>query len=107
MTAIPPLRLVVHGAAGRMGQRIVACAASDDVPWTLAAAIERAGHPRQGADAGVLAGLPAAGVTIGPEWDAPADVVIDFSWPRPDSRIRSGTRSRRPRPRFRSSSRRA
>jgi 4-hydroxy-tetrahydrodipicolinate reductase len=81
MTAIPPLRLVVHGAAGRMGQRIVACAASDDVPWTLVAAIERAGHPRQGADAGVLAGLPAAGVTIGPEWDAPADVVIDFSLP--------------------------
>ncbi|MFM7184417.1 MAG: 4-hydroxy-tetrahydrodipicolinate reductase [Planctomycetota bacterium] len=79
MTA--PLRLVVHGAAGRMGQRIVACAAADTVPWRLVAAIERPGHPRAGADAGTLAGLPPAGVAIGSAWDCPADVVIDFSLP--------------------------
>ncbi|MFN9271606.1 MAG: 4-hydroxy-tetrahydrodipicolinate reductase [Planctomycetia bacterium] len=76
-----PLRLVVHGAAGRMGQRVVACAASDTPPWKLVAAIERAGHPRSGADAGVLAGIPAAGVTVSDAWTCPADVVIDFSLP--------------------------
>ena len=76
-----PLRLVVHGAAGRMGQRIVACAASDATPWRLVAAIERPGHPRAGVDAGVLAGLPPADVAIAAGWECPADVVIDFSLP--------------------------
>jgi len=79
--AASPLRLVVHGAAGRMGQRIVACAAADAGRWQLAAAIDRPGHPREGADAGVLAGLPAAGVPLASAWDCPADVVIDFSLP--------------------------
>ena len=73
-----PLRLVVHGAAGRMGQRVVACAAGE---WTLVAAIERPGHPRAGADAGVLAGIPAAGVAVADSWACPADAVIDFSLP--------------------------
>jgi len=75
------LRLVVHGAAGRMGQRVIACAASDTTPWQLVAAIERAGHPRLGADAGALAGLAPAGVTVGDAWQCPADVAIDFSLP--------------------------
>jgi len=75
------LRLVVHGAAGRMGQRIVACAASDSVPWQLVAAIERAGHAKLGVDAGVLAGISASGVTVSEAWTCPADVVIDFSLP--------------------------
>lgn len=74
-------RLVVHGAAGRMGQRIVACAASDAVPWRLVAAIERAGHPKIGVDAGSLAGLGPADVAIDSAWSCPADVVIDFSLP--------------------------
>ena len=73
--------LVVHGAAGRMGQRIVACAAADTVPWKLVAAIERAGHPKIGVDAGVLAGIGEAAVAISPSWSCPADVVIDFSLP--------------------------
>ena len=76
-----PLRLVVHGAAGRMGQRVVACAAADTPPWRLVAAVERAGHPRAGSDAGVLAGCGAAGVAIADDWDAAADVAIDFSLP--------------------------
>ena len=80
-TTTGPLRLVVHGAAGRMGQRIVACAAADTTPWRLVAAIERPGHPRAGSDAGVLAGIPAADVAIASAWDCPADVVIDFSLP--------------------------
>jgi 4-hydroxy-tetrahydrodipicolinate reductase len=68
-------RLVVHGAAGRMGQRIIACAAADTVPWHLVAAIERAGHPKLGTDAGTLAGSGDAGVAISEAWSCPADVV--------------------------------
>ncbi len=74
-------RLVVHGAAGRLGQRIIACAAADTVPWHLVAAIERAGHPKLGTDAGTLAGSGEAGVAISEAWSCPADVVIDFSLP--------------------------
>jgi 4-hydroxy-tetrahydrodipicolinate reductase len=74
-------RLVVHGAAGRMGQRIIVCAAADTVPWQLVAAIERAGHPRLGVDAGGLAGIGEVGVPISDGWSCPADVVIDFSLP--------------------------
>ena len=55
-----PHRLVVHGAAGRMGCRVVAGALADPERWRLVAAIERAGHPRSGDDAAVLAGCPAA-----------------------------------------------
>jgi 4-hydroxy-tetrahydrodipicolinate reductase len=82
-----PLRLVVHGAAGRMGQRVVAGALADQGQWRLAAAIERAGHSRAGEDAGVLAGCPTAGVAVADAWDCPADVVIDFSLPEAVSGI--------------------
>jgi 4-hydroxy-tetrahydrodipicolinate reductase len=78
---VEPIRLVVHGAAGRMGQRVIACASSDSTPWNLVAAIERAGHPKSGADAGTLAGIPPAGVAVSAGWTCPADVVIDFSLP--------------------------
>ena len=64
-----------------MGQRIIACAATDTVPWQLVAAIERTGHPRIGADAGGLAGIGETGVAINDGWSCPADVVIDFSLP--------------------------
>jgi 4-hydroxy-tetrahydrodipicolinate reductase len=67
-----------------MGCRVVACAADPAAPggpWRLVGAIDRAGHPRSGADAGVVAGLPAAGVPLTADWDGPADVVIDFSLP--------------------------
>ena len=75
------LRLVVHGAAGRMGQRVVACAVSDATPWAVVAAVERAGHPRSGADAGTLAGIGPLGVPVADGWNCAADVVIDFSLP--------------------------
>jgi 4-hydroxy-tetrahydrodipicolinate reductase len=78
---VASLKLVVHGAAGRMGQRVIACAAADQQPWRLVAAIERAGHPRAGIDAGTLAGLSPAGVMVSDAWTCPADVVIDFSLP--------------------------
>ena len=75
------LRLVVHGAAGRMGQRIIACASTDTHPWQLVSALECPGHPKIGTDAGILAGIEALGVCITDSWTCPADVVIDFSLP--------------------------
>jgi len=73
-----PLRLVVHGAAGRMGQRVVALAAADP-DFQLVAAVDRASSPRLGDDAGLVAGIGAVGVAIEPTWSGDADVVIDFS----------------------------
>ena len=76
-----PLRLVVHGAAGRMGQRVIAGALAEPGQWRLVAALERTGHPRCGVDAGGLAGCAAAGITVADSWEGPADVVVDFSLP--------------------------
>ncbi len=76
-----PHRLVVHGAAGRMGQRIVACALAEPDHWQLVAALDAAGHPKMGQDAGQLAGAGEAGVAVTDVWDEQADVVIDFSLP--------------------------
>ena len=80
MTVPSSLRLVVHGAAGRMGRRVTAAAAADS-RVELVAAIDRAGCPHLGEDAGVLAGLGSIGVPVTETWDGPADVIIDFSLP--------------------------
>jgi 4-hydroxy-tetrahydrodipicolinate reductase len=77
------MRLVVVGAAGRMGQMLVKTIAETD-GVVLAAALERSGSPAIGKDAGALAGLGPLDVAIG---DDPlsallkADGVIDFSTP--------------------------
>ena len=77
------MRLVVTGAAGRMGRTLVK--AIHETPGvTLTGALERPGAPALGQDAGVLAGLPALGV---PAVDDPlplllnADGIVDFSTP--------------------------
>jgi 4-hydroxy-tetrahydrodipicolinate reductase len=77
---MPPIKLAIHGAAGRMGQRLIALAASDK-DLTVAAAIDRAGHPSLGQDAGQLAGAGALGVPLTASLDAAVDVIIDFSSP--------------------------
>jgi 4-hydroxy-tetrahydrodipicolinate reductase len=77
------MRLVVAGAAGRMGQMLIKTIAATEGA-VLVAALERAGSPAQGQDAGVLAGLPPLGVKIGDDPLAAllqADGVIDFSAP--------------------------
>ena len=48
---MPELRIAIHGAAGRMGRQLVALAAADP-ELAMAAALESAGHPRLGDDAG-------------------------------------------------------
>src|SRR4029453_15510717 len=81
--ATPTAQVVVAGAAGRMGNRIVVCLA--DTPGArLAPAHEAPGHPSLGADAGELAGVQKAGVAVGADAAAaitPDRVLIEFSVP--------------------------
>lgn len=73
MTSMP-LRLGICGAAGRMGRTLIqACNEADGC--VLGAAIEHPTSPALGADAGLLAGLDAAGISI---VRGVADVIDDF-----------------------------
>lgn len=75
-------KVIVAGAAGRMGQRI--CHMVHQHPdLTLAAAFEQAGSPAAGKDAGEVAGLGAVGVQIADSLEAVIDqgeVIIDFTF---------------------------
>lgn len=75
-----PIRIAVHGAAGRMGRRLVALGSADE-GLSVVAALESAGHPQLGQDAGVVAGAGQLGVPLSSTLDVQADVVIDFSLP--------------------------
>lgn len=75
-----PHRIAVHGAAGRMGKRVIGMAAAD-ARFVVTAAWERDEHPDISTDAGVLAGIQPLGVPLTSRRDAPVDVVIDFSLP--------------------------
>jgi 4-hydroxy-tetrahydrodipicolinate reductase len=77
------MRLIVVGAAGRMGRTLVRLI-SETAGVTLAGAIERAGAAEIGADSGTLAGLPANGVALTADalpHFAKADGVLDFTAP--------------------------
>ena len=73
-------RIAIHGAAGRMGQRLVALGAADP-ELSVVAALESPEHPRLGEDAGVVAGVGPVGTLLSGSLDAEADVLIDFSVP--------------------------
>jgi 4-hydroxy-tetrahydrodipicolinate reductase len=78
-----PMRLVVVGAAGRMGKSLIR-AVSETPGVVLHAAIERAGSPFLGQDSGVVAGLMPNGVPV--TEDAltafvKAQGVLDFTAP--------------------------
>ena len=75
-----PIQLIVHGAAGRMGRRVVALAA-DDANFQLIAAVDHHSNPLIGQDAGLLAGIASSGVVLGSDWPEAAHAVIDFSLP--------------------------
>jgi 4-hydroxy-tetrahydrodipicolinate reductase len=74
------MKLAIHGAAGRMGQRVTALAAKDP-RFTIVAALESADHPLLGKDAGLIAGVGEIGVPLGVVGESNADVIIDFSVP--------------------------
>lgn len=77
------MRLVVVGAAGKMGRTLIRIIA--ETPGvTLGGAVERAGAAEIGQDSGVLAGLPANGIAITTDplpLFAKADGVLDFTVP--------------------------
>jgi 4-hydroxy-tetrahydrodipicolinate reductase len=77
------MRLVVTGAAGRMGRMLIKTIV--ETPGVaLAAALERDGSPALGADAGSLAGCDKLGVQISADPLAAilhADGIVDFSSP--------------------------
>jgi 4-hydroxy-tetrahydrodipicolinate reductase len=77
---VAKLRIAIHGAAGRMGQRLVALG-SQDPELAIAAALESVSHPRIGQDAGAIAGCGDLGVPLASELGSPVDAAIDFSVP--------------------------
>ncbi|WP_159730587.1 4-hydroxy-tetrahydrodipicolinate reductase [Methylosinus sp. Ce-a6] len=77
------VRLVVVGAAGRMGRMLIA--STGETPGAvLTGAVDSPNSPFIGEDAGLLVGRPANGVRLTADAEAAlanADVVIDFSTP--------------------------
>jgi len=80
------LRIAIHGAAGRMGQKLVAATLADPA-LQLVAAVDVPSHPKLGQDAGVLAGTGPCGVALSGDLTVDADAVIDFSLPVGTARI--------------------
>jgi 4-hydroxy-tetrahydrodipicolinate reductase len=74
-------RLAIIGAAGRMGKRLIALSLADD-GIELVGAVDAAGSPVIGEDAGVVAGVAACGVRISSDVVSVAEsanAIIDFS----------------------------
>ena len=74
--------IAINGACGRMGQRLVALA-REDGHLKVAAALDAAGHPRLGQDAGTVSGGTPMDLPILAELplSTHVDCVIDFSSP--------------------------
>lgn len=74
-------KIVISGAAGRMGRAIVALARGH-AEFQIVGAVEAQGHPDISKDAGSIAGVGPLGVLVGSDLAqviSPADVVVDFS----------------------------
>jgi len=77
------LKVIVVGAAGRMGRMLIQTVAATE-GLHLVGAIEREGAPTLGQDSGLLSGIGANGVLISDDplpLFAKADAVIDFTTP--------------------------
>lgn len=78
------MRLIVAGAGGRMGRTLIR-AVAETKGAVLAGALEQAGSPLIGRDAGELAGLGANGIVLTQDAAAfagKADGLIDFTVPK-------------------------
>jgi 4-hydroxy-tetrahydrodipicolinate reductase len=73
--------LIINGAAGRMGRRIVVLAC-ESKQFDIVGAVDYPEHPDLGKDAGLLAGIEPINVNLTAEFPASADVMIDFSLPQ-------------------------
>lgn len=74
------LTLVIHGASGRNGKRLIALGSADE-QVQLVGALVRPGSPACGQDAGSYSGISPIGLSIGDRWPDAFDCVIDFSSP--------------------------
>ena len=72
--------IAITGAAGRMGQRLIALA-SQDKAFRIVAAIERPDHPLQSRDAGEISGIGPIGLPITFDLKPTPAVMIDFTVP--------------------------
>lgn len=88
------IKLAIHGAAGRMGRRLVALAC-EDPQLQVAAALDSPQHAEMGRDAGELAGIGPIGVPLAASWSEPVQVVIDFSVPQACEAIARACQERR------------
>lgn len=79
------INVLLHGACGRMGGRLVRLIL-EDARFTLGAAVDHPEHPGTGQDVGTFHGLAEIGLPITSDLQAvlkPGAVVIDFSLPDP------------------------
>lgn len=77
------IKVIVAGAAGRMGQRIIHNI-NQARDLTLTAAFEHPGNPKVGQDIGQVAGLSETGIEISGALEEvidQGDVIIDFTAP--------------------------
>jgi 4-hydroxy-tetrahydrodipicolinate reductase len=72
--------IAITGAAGRMGQRLIALAKQDG-QFDIVGAVERPEHPAQSRDAGEIAGIGKLGVPVSDELPRTPQVLIDFTAP--------------------------
>lgn len=72
--------LAITGVAGRMGGRLVALA-QQDKELKVVGAVERAGAPQIGRDAGEVAGVGAIGLAVTSELKDEPEALIDFTAP--------------------------
>lgn len=78
-------RIVVHGAAGRMGREVIAATLADQSAQ-IVGAVARPGSPIVGRPLSELVGNAPSGITVSDHLQsvlAEADVVVDFSQPEP------------------------
>ena len=73
--------LIINGAAGRMGKRIVALA-YESKRFDIVGATDYAEHSDMGKDIGLLAGIEPINVELSSGFPDSADVMIDFSLPQ-------------------------
>jgi len=79
------VKVVVAGAAGRMGREILR-AVAEHPEMELQGGFERPDHPQLGVDLGSLAGGPELGLALAgslAEAGAKAQVLIEFTYPEP------------------------
>jgi 4-hydroxy-tetrahydrodipicolinate reductase len=74
------IQLAIHGAAGRMGKRLIALG-SQDKAFRITAAVDSPTNPELGKDAGLLAGVSPIDVALSSSWPDTVQVAIDFSVP--------------------------